>query len=297
MIGVHPMFNQSRNNRQNPELKLHLSIIVMMVIGIVFTFAANGAALADQKVSVTVTGFSWDGDSYGFAYFQGLSEKKGAIKAGRRGSRISVDGQPDRYAIAGLDANFEITFETDQPTFRLIVEGDRFPRTITQHYKVPKDGGDIDVGLVETIRAEGPEHTWPLPIVAAEQGYGSSYELLADNNAAIRILTLSTGEEGIPDFANNSSIEALESDIKVYPYEMDTKITFLQMTGERLGAFIIVVPFSPGEPADKEITLKILDSVSEPTWNPPRPWIFDPVHVWVRNGFATDIIVSPSVDQ
>lgn len=291
------MVSGIRCKRQNPGLQIHLPVILTAVIAIVFAIAVNGAALAGQKVTVTVSGVSWDADSGGFAFLQGLSKKKGAIKAGRRGSRISVDGQPDRYAISGPDAKFKITFETDQPTFRLIAEGDRFPQTITQPYKVPSGGGQIDVGRVYAPRAEGSEHTWPLTIVAAKLGYESPYKMLADNNAVIRLLTESTGEEGLPPDTNNTSIESPKSGIKVYPFDMDTKITFLQMTGERSGAFVILVPFASGEPADKEITLNITDSVSKPAWNPPRPWKFDPLQVWVRNGFATDIRVAPSADQ
>ena len=179
----------------------------------------------------------------------------------------------------------------------MIVEGNGFPRTISQPYEVPKKGCDINIKRLNAPRGEGPEHTWPLPIVATEMGYGSWSELMADNNAVIRVLAYGSGEEGAPDLANNSLIEVGSVKIEVYPFDMDKEITFLQMEGERIGAFIVVVPFSPAEPSDKELSLKIVDTVTEAEWNPPRPWKFDPHTVSVRNGFATDVRIAPSVDQ
>ena len=48
--------------------------------------------------------------------------------------------------------------------------------------------------------------------------------------------------------------------------------------------------------SEKTITLNITDTVSEPTWDPPRPWIYDPMTVIVRNGFATEVRAFPSID-
>ncbi len=104
----------------------------------------------------------------------------------RRGSRVSVDGQSEKFAIT--DPGFELTFITTEPTFRLIVEGDRFPRVITQPIGVPDGGGVIDIDRVDAPRVEGPEHTWPLEKAATALGYTTPVEMLADNNAAIRIL-------------------------------------------------------------------------------------------------------------
>ncbi len=89
-----------------------------------------------------------------------------------------------------------LTLTTDQPTFRLIVEGDRFPHTITQPYGIPDEGGELDVSPVYSPRAEGAEHTWPLPMVATALGYGSTLKMLADNKAAIRLLTYGSSAEG-----------------------------------------------------------------------------------------------------
>jgi hypothetical protein len=251
----------------------------------------------ESKVAVRVSGLSWDADSWGFAYYQGLSAEEGRKKAGRLNSRIYVDGQSDKFAITKTDPKFEIEFETDQPTFRLIAEGDRFPQTISQHYSVPKKGCDIDIGMLFAPRGEGPEHTWPLPIVAAKMGYTSWQDLMADNNAVIRVLALGSGEEGVPDFTNDSLLELANPKIAVYPFNMDKKISFLQMKDVRVGAFIAVIPFSADEAADQDVSLKIIDTIKEAEWNPPRPWKFDPVTVSIRNGFATDIRVSPSADQ
>lgn len=252
---------------------------------------------ADGKVVVRVAGRSWDADSNGFAFLQGLSDDEGNLKAGRLNSRVHVDSQPDKFAVTENVPEFEIEFETDQPTFRLVVEGVGFPKTISQPFVVPGEGCDVNIGKLNAPRGEGPEHTWPLPIVASEMGYQSWIELMEDNNAVIRILALGSGEEGVPDLAENSLIEANGAKVEVYPFDMDTKISFLQMEGDRIGAFILVIPFTPDEPPDKEFTMQIVDTVTEADWNPPRPWKYSPVTVYVRNGFASDIRVEPSVDQ
>ena len=80
------------------------------------------------------------------------------------------------------------------------------------------------------------------------------------------------------------------------PFTMDKQNTFFQMTGPRIGAFLVIVPFANGEPADKDVIIKVTDTVSEPTWEPPRPWIYDPFVATVRNGFATEVNVQIKID-
>jgi hypothetical protein len=275
------------------------ALIAVAVVYFDGTFDRPNAckSAAEGKVAVRASGLSWDADSSGFAFIQGLSAEEGAKKAGRLNSRVYVDGQPERFAITETGPEFQIEFETDQPMFRLIVEGDRFPRTISQPYTVPEKGCDIDVERLNAPRGEGPEHTWPLPIVATEMGYGSWNDLMDDNNAVIRVLTYGSGEEGITDAATNSFLEIDGTDIAIYNFNMDKEITFLEEKDENIGAFIVVVPFSADSPPNKEFSVTVRDTVTEETWNPPRPWKFDPVKVFVRNGFATDIRVAPSPDQ
>jgi hypothetical protein len=252
---------------------------------------------ADGKTAVRVSGLLWDADSGGFAYYLGLSKEEGKKKAGRTNSRVHIDGQPERFAVTGSGPEFQIEFETDQPTFQLITGGEGFPMTISQPYDVPKKGCDIDVKRFNTPRAEGPNHSWPLPLVASKMGYSSWTELMADNNAVIRLLNYSSGEEGAPDVTDRGLIATDSAGVSVHPFDMDTKISFLQLMDENTGAFMLVVPFSPDEPADKTITLQVTDTVTEANWNPPRPWKFDPATIHVRNGFATDVRLSPSADQ
>jgi len=169
----------------------------------------------DGKVVVRAAGRSWDADSNGFAFLQGLSDEEGRLKAGRLNSRVHVDGQPNKFAVTETGPEFEIEFETDQPTFRLVVEGTGFPKTISQPFAVPGEGCDVDIGKLNAPRGEGAEHTWPLPIVATEKGYQSWTALMDDNNAVVRILALGSGEEGVPDLAENSQIEAKGTKVRV----------------------------------------------------------------------------------
>ena len=161
---------------------------------------------------------------------------------------------------------------------------------------MPKGGGEIDVGPIVVQRAEGPEHTWPLVMAAKKFGYGSTLEMLADNKATMRIMVRSSGAEGVPNLANNTMVSIEKADAKVIPFTMDPQNTFFQMTGPRLGAFLVIVPFAKGEPPDKEVVIKVTDTVSEPTWEPPRPWNYDPLVVSVRNGFATEVVVQIKID-
>ena len=287
-----------------------LTFAVMATIG----FA--GAAMA-QGISVVVKGSSWDADSRGFAWYQGLSVKQGTKKSARRGSRVSVDGQPDRFAISGEGGKFELTFKTLQPTFRLVIEGDRFPRTITQPYTIPEGGGELDIGRVYAPRVEGAEHTWPLPMVATILGYASAQELLADNKAAIRMLTLGSGADGAPDFTNepkitfpkggsgNSAVEAtttspflmrVPQSEYLIPFDMNKQDTFFQFTEPTTGAYIIIVSFQPGEGEDKDVIIQIEDTVSNELLDPPRPWKFSAKTVSVRKGFATNVRYRPDIE-
>ena len=145
-----------------------LAAVLMVSVGFVGIGVPRKATADDHGITVTVKGESWDADSRGFAYIAGLSKKDGERTSARRGSRISVDGQPDKFAISGPGPGFELTFTTTEPSFRLIVEGDRFPRVLTQPYEVPEGGGELDIGRIDAPRAEGPEHTWPLPMAANE---------------------------------------------------------------------------------------------------------------------------------
>jgi hypothetical protein len=201
----------------------------------------------------------------------------------------------------------------------LIVEGDRFPRVITQPIAVPEGGGIVDIDRVDAPRVEGPEHTWPLEKAAEALGYNTPVEMLADNNAAIRLLVLGSGEPGTPDFAENATIAVTNSDATsaasvakatkspflmrvpqdsyVFPFDMNPKDTYLQMTVPPTGAFIIIVPFADGADADKDVTIDVADHEIEELFDPPRPWIYDSAIVSVRNGFATSTIrLYPGID-
>ncbi len=100
----------------------------------------------------------------------------------------------------------------------------------------------------------------------------------------------------MPPWANDSTISVKGADAEVFPFTMDAQDTFFQMTGPRLGAFLVIVLFAEGEPADKDLVIKVTDTVSEPTWDPPRPWTYDPVVVSVRNGFAHEVNVGIKID-
>ena len=278
-------------------------------------FSSLGTA---QEVSVVVRGASWDSDSRGFASIGGLSKQQGTKLATRRGSRISLDGRPDIFAISGEAGVFELTFTTTRPTFRLIVEGDRFPRAITQPFSIPEGGGEIDVGQVDSPRAEGPEHTWPLPMVATTLGYASTHEMLADNKAAIRLLLFGSGADGAPDWtypvklsfpgASTGSTKAETTTTSpflmriplseyVIPFDMNKQDTYLLERDKDTGAFIIIVSFGADEAADKDIIIGIEDTISDELLDPPRPWKFSPVTVSVRKGFATELRLEPDIDQ
>jgi hypothetical protein len=282
-----------------------LTIILIPVFGFVGMTVAQTTSGEGQGVTVTVKGESWDSDSRGFAYIIGMNVKQGTEKAARRGSRISVDGQPDKFAISGLGGAFELTFTTSQPTFRLIVDGDRFPRAITQPIAVPKGGGELDVGPVYSPRAEGAEHTWPLPMVATTLGYGTTYEMLADDKAAIWLLLFGSGAEGAPQNTENAKLtfpravagSSTPEPEYVIPFNMNKQDTyFYEPTGPDTVAFIIIVSFKPGEPPDKDVIIQITDTVTDEFLDPPRPWQFDPKTVSVRNGFATDVRYEPDIE-
>jgi hypothetical protein len=314
-----------KHQRQNSTIEKIMSMIATLTIGsmLVFGFANIGMAQTgagdDKGVTVTVKGESWDADSRGFAFYLALSIPEGEKTSARRGSRISVDGRPDKFAIAGPGPGFELTFTTKEPSFRLIVDGDRFPRVLTQPYDVPDGGGVIDIGRIDALRAEGLEHTWPLVVAANELGYTTAWEMLADNKAAIRLKVFGSGEEGAPEWTEESTISVTTGDstlatpitqptnspfllrivqpVYVFPFDMNKKDTFFQMTVPSTGAFLIIVSFAANEDPDKDVTILITDTVTETMWDPPRPWIFDPLTVSVRNGFTTpSIIAQPKID-
>ena len=286
-----------------------LAINSILVFGFANILTAQTATVEDQGVMVTVKGESWDADSRGFAYYLGLSKTEGKKTSARRGSRISVDGQPDVYTIASPGPDFELTFTTKEPSFRLVVEGDRFPRVLTQLYEVPSGGGEIDIGRIDTLRAEGMEHTWPLVLAAKWLGYETAWEMLADNKAAIRLLVLGSGEEGAPEWtdaatvavttgnstpaspntkqANSPFLLRIIKDAYVFPFDMNKKDTFFQMNVPSTGAFLIIVSFADGDAPDKDVTIQITDTVTDEMLEPPRPWFYDPLIVLVRNGFTT----------
>lgn len=290
-----------------------LAIVLIPAFGAAATIAAHAAG---EEVTVTVNGETWDADSRGFAYINGLSVAEGTEKAARRGARISVDGQPDKFAVSGTGGTFALEFRTREPVFRLIVDGDRFPRTITQPYAVPEGGGEVDVGRVNSPRAEGEEHTWPLPMVAEALGYASAFQMLADNKAVIRLLVLGSGADGAPDFTDEALISFPRSAATtrapvatatspflmripqseyVIPFDMNKRDTFFQFNSPNTGAFIIVVSFEPGDDADKDVVIQISDPVSNELLDPPRPWTFSPKTISVRNGFATDVRYEPDI--
>jgi hypothetical protein len=287
-----------------------LTTALILGVGITGIGVPQTAIADNHGVTVTVKGESWDACSRGFAYYMNLSKQEREETSARRGSRVSLDGQTGTFAIT--DPGFELTFNTTEPTFRLIVEGDRFPRVITQPIAVPEGGGTIDIDRVDAPRIEGPEHTWPLEKAAAALGYNTPVEMLADNNAAIRLLVYGSGEPGTPDFANNATIAVTNSDPAsaasvskptnspflmrvpqdsyVFPFDMNPKDTFLQMTVPPTGAFIVIVPFAAGADIDKDVTIDVTDHETEKLFDPPRPWNYDPAIVSVRNGFATSTI-------
>jgi hypothetical protein len=288
-----------------------LVTLVLAILG------ASLAAMA-QETTILVKGTSWDSDSRGFAGIAGLSREQGTKLATRRGSRVSLDGRPEIYAISGQGGAFELTFTTSKPTFRLVVEGDRFPRAITQPITIPEEGGELDVGRVDSPRGEGPEHTWPLPMVATTLGYASTHEMLADNKAAIRLLLFGSGADGAPDWTypvklsfpgastgltkaetttTSPFLMRIPQSEYVIPFDMNKQDTFLLERDKDTGAFIIIVSFGADETADKDIIIEIEDTISDELLDPPRPWKFSPVTVAVRKGFATELRLEPDIDQ
>ncbi len=290
--------------------------LIALTLVTIISFGFSAISMA-QEVTVMVKGVAIDSDSWGFAFYQNLSQQQGILKAARVGARVSVDGRPDVFAISGEGGTFEFTFTTSQPTIRLIVEGGRFPRTITQPLTVPEGGGEFDVGKVYSPRAEGIEHTWPLPMVANALGYTSTHEMLADNKAAIRLEVHGSGAEGAPNFTGDAKItfpngSSSASTVEptstspflmrvpqseyLVPFDMNPQDTFFQLTGHTLGAYIIIVSFEPDEGLDKDIVIQIEDTITDELLDPPRPWKFSPLTLSVRNGFATEYWTSPDIE-
>jgi hypothetical protein len=295
--------------------------LLVLTLVAIFSFGCSDEDTSpgfSSGVTVVVKGSSWDSDSRGFANIIGLSMAAGTEKAARRGSRISLDGRPEIYAISGQGGIFELSFATSEPTFRLVVEGDRFPRTITQSFDVPEKGGELNVGPIYAGRAEGPEHTWPLPMVATALGYGSTHEMLADNKAAIRLLTYGSGAEGAPKWAypmklsfpgstTASStpestttspflVRVLRSEY-VIPFDMNTRDTYFLPPEENTGAWIFIISFEPDESPDKDVILEIEDTVTDELLDPPRPWKYSSKTISVRKGFFTEVRYWADIDQ
>ena len=289
-------------------------IPLTLVTIISYGFSASGMA---QEVTVEVTGSSWDSDSRGFASIGGLSVQQGTKLAARRGSRVSLDGHPEIYAISGEGGVFELTFTTAEPTFRLIIEGDRFPRTITQPIVIPAEGGELDIGRITSPRAEGAEHTWPLQMVATTLGYASTTEMLADNKAAVRFGIEGSGSEGAPGFTSGAKVTFPNSTAStsaaeptttspflmrvqkseyLVPFWMNPKDSYFQSPETASGAYIIVVSFAPGDPVDKDVIIQVEDTVTDELLDPPRPWKFSPRTVSVRNGLATEYWTEPDIE-
>ena len=290
--------------------------LITLITVVIFTFGFSGIGMAGE-VSVVVTGSSWDSDSRGFASIGGLSVQQGTRLAARRGSRVSLDGHPEVFAISGVGGVFELTFTTSEPTFRLIIEGDRFPRTITQPIPVPEEGGELDIGRIKSPRAEGAEHTWPLQMVATALGYVSTREMLADNKAAIRFGIEGSGAEGAPWITSGAKVTFPDSTTGastseptttspflmrvqqseyLVPFWMNPQDTYLQSPETATGAYIIVVSFAPGDHVDKDVIIQIEDTVTDELLDPPRPWKFSPRSVSVRNGLATEYWTGPDME-
>jgi len=289
--------------------------LIVLSLVTIFSLTITGSSIAGE-VTIVTKGSSWDADSRGFASIGGLSEGQRTQTASRRGSRVSLDGHPDIFAIAGEAGTFELTFTTDQPSFRLIVEGDRFPRTITQSIATPEESGEFDVGRITAPRAEGPEHTWPLAMAASALGYASTHEMLADNKAAIRLGIEGSGSEGAPDFTSGakvtfpgsdggtSSVESIttspflmrvQKSEYLFPFWMNPEDTYFQTEESATGAYIVIVSFKPGDLMDKDVVIQIEDTVSNELLDPPRPWKFSPLILKVRNGFATEYWTWPDI--
>jgi len=113
-----------KHQRQISIIEKIMSIIATLAIGSLlgFGFANIGIAQTgdgdDQGVTVTAKGESWDADSRGFAFYGVLSKTEREKTSARRGSRISVDGRPDKFTIASPGPGFELTFTTKEPAFR-----------------------------------------------------------------------------------------------------------------------------------------------------------------------------------
>jgi len=290
--------------------------LIVLTLVTIISVGFSGVGMA-QGTTVMVKGSSWDSDSRGFASIGGLSVQQGTRLAARRGSRVSLDGHPDIFAITGAGGAFELTFTTSEPTFRLIMEGDRFPRAITQPFAIPEDGGELDIGRITSPRAEGPEHSWPLAMVATALGYASAREMLADNKAAVRFGIEGSGSEGAPGFTRGakitfpnssssaSSVEAtttspflmrVQQSEYLVPFWMNPRDTYFQSAEAASGAYIIIVSFKPDEPIDKDLVIQIEDTITDELLDPPRPWVFGSRTISVRNGFATEYWTSPDVE-
>lgn len=155
-------------------------------------------------------------------------------------------------------------------------------------------------------------------MVATALGYGSSHEMLADDKAAIRLLTYGSGAEGAPKWAYPMKLTFPESTAGsaqaepattssflvrvprseyVIPFDMNTQDTYFLPPQENTGAWIIIVSFKQGEGLDKNVILEIEDTVTDELLDPPRPWKYSAKTISVRKGFATEVRYHADIDQ
>jgi hypothetical protein len=272
--------------------------LIALTLVAIFTFSFSGTGEA-QEITVVVTGSSWDSDSRGFASIGGLSVQQGTRLAARRGSRVSLDGHPEIYAISGEGGMFELTFTTAEAFFRLIIEGDRFPRTITQPIAVPEESGELDIGRITSPRAEGPEHSWPLPMAAIRfgiDGSGSEGAPYFTSGAKVTFPNSTTGASNTEPTTTSPFLMRVQKSEYLVPFWMNPKDTYFQSPETASGSYIIVVSFTPGDPADRDVTIQIEDTVTDELLDPPRPWKFSPRTVSVRNGLATEYWTGPDIE-
>ena len=85
-----------------------LTTTLLLAVGITSIGVPRTAIADNHGVTVTVKGESWDSDSRGFAFFAALDKKEREVTSARRGSRISLDGRPDIFAIAGPGPGFNL---------------------------------------------------------------------------------------------------------------------------------------------------------------------------------------------
>ncbi len=83
----------------------------------------------------------------------------------------------------------------------------------------------------------------------------------------------------------------------LFPFYMTTKITYPEPVETATGFYMIIVSFEPTDPLDKDVVIQIEDTVNDELLDPPRPWIFSPRTISVRNGFATEYWTWPDLEE